>query len=144
MSFNSFGIQTSNNDVIHTLASVGQVASPNNACSTSVSRLVQTDAVVELSPISAFVYVTNQLVITAASPILLSGFSQTFSGGAPTTAYYQNVNASEGELMSGNMSNDVGDGCTLIISDTATSAGTFIVQVQKAMLGLWSITITKL
>jgi hypothetical protein len=105
---------------------------------------VQSGVVVQLLPITAYVNGSNQLVITAASPILLSGFSQTFSGGAPSTAYYQNVNASSGSVMSGGMSADVGDGCTLTISDTATGVGTFTVQVQKAVLGLWSITIIKL
>lgn len=140
-----FRIESDNSSLIHQLRGLSNQPSPSIA-PTSATAVVVSGTAVELGDVSASVNGSNQLFIqlTDGATWTASGFSETFAGASPVVAYYQNVNLVAGLVMSGNMGSTVGQGCQLTFSDSSTQTGTYVVTVQRAMLGLWSITVQKL
>ena len=138
-------IETNNSSLIHQLRGLTNQPSPSVA-PTSATAIAATGIAVQLGEVSASVNASNELLIqlTDGATWTASGFSETFAGAAAVVAYYLNVNVQAGAVMSGNMGASVGQGCQLTFSDSSTQTGTYVVTVQKAMLGLCSITMQKL
>ena len=141
-----FRIERDNSALIHQLRGLLSSQISPSVAPTSATGVVETGVAVQLGDVSASVNASNQLLIqlTDGATWTASGFSETYAGAAASVAYYQNVNVEAGVVMSGNMGSAVGQGCQLTFSDSSTQTGTYVVTVQKAMLGLWSITVEKL